>query len=155
PRGAFSRALRAGRDPLAACRSRRRQPQGRAGACADRHHRFRRRTDAAGLACRPTVATRGGAVIQADRIVADRILLGWREWLSLPALGVTAIKAKLDTGARTSALHAFRVEAFETEGRSRVRLALHPLQKRNDVIVECEADVLDYRKVTDSGGHSE
>jgi hypothetical protein len=85
----------------------------------------------------------------------DKIALGWREWLCLPELGITAIKAKVDTGARTSALHAFRVEAFESAGRSRVRFALHPLQKRNDVIVECEADVLDRRNVIDSGGHNE
>ena len=87
--------------------------------------------------------------------VSDRPMLGWREWLSLPELGIAAIKTKVDTGARTSALHAFRVEAFEVGGRQRVRFAIHPLQKRSDVVIECTADILDRRSVTDSGGHRE
>jgi len=87
--------------------------------------------------------------------VSDRPMLGWREWLSLPELGIAAIKTKVDTGARTSALHAFCVEAYEESGRQRVRFAIHPLQKRSDVVIECTADILDRRSVTDSGGHRE
>lgn len=86
---------------------------------------------------------------------ADKPVLGWREWVGLPALGITALKAKVDTGARTSALHAFRVESFEEQGRQRVRFAIHPLQKRTDLVIECVADVLERRSVTDSGGHRE
>jgi hypothetical protein len=87
--------------------------------------------------------------------VSRKIVIGWREWIAVPALGLPAVKAKIDTGARTSALHAFYVEEDRSEGRHRVRFGLHPLQRRDDIIAHCEADVLDQRDVMDSGGHVE
>ncbi len=81
--------------------------------------------------------------------------IGWREWLSFPALAIPAIKAKVDTGARTSALHAFRVTPYEQEGREMVCFQIHPLQRRADVELECHAQVVDRRVVSDSGGHRE
>lgn len=83
------------------------------------------------------------------------LTFGWREWVSLPALGIRQIKAKIDTGARTSALHAFQVRSFREGNKERVEFLMHPIQKDNGTVVTCVADVLDKRVVTDSGGHKE
>jgi hypothetical protein len=85
----------------------------------------------------------------------DLMTSGWREWVGLRELGLPAIKAKVDTGARTSALHAFEVRPFKENGRQRVEFKVHPQQRDNDTIAVCTADVVDERTVSDSGGHKE
>jgi len=84
-----------------------------------------------------------------------KLTLGWREWVGLPELGLPEIKAKVDTGARTSTLHAFELQTFSEHGKPRVRFKMHPLQKDSEVVVTCVADIVDERFVTDSGGHRE
>lgn len=88
-------------------------------------------------------------------VINKNMVLGWREWLCLPDLKIPAIKAKVDTGARTSALHAFKLEPYEENGRNMIRFAIHPLQKRTDIILICTTEIFDYRRVSDSGGHYE
>lgn len=80
--------------------------------------------------------------------------LGWREWVALPEFGIDYIKAKIDTGAKTSVLHAFSLRIL-TENPNRLRFQLHPIQKNDQIIVDCETDILDKRVITTSGGHKE
>lgn len=82
----------------------------------------------------------------------SRIVLGWREWVGLPELGIPALKVKVDTGAATSSLHAFAVERV---GPRRVRFCVHPDQDSDEVVIASEADLVDERLVRNSGGHAE
>jgi hypothetical protein len=88
-----------------------------------------------------------------DRKRKPKPVIGWREWLALPALGVPAIKAKVDTGARSSALHAFDVEIFSLDGKEMVRFKVHPFQRDTDATVQCVAELFDRRTVRSSAGH--
>ncbi|KJV05442.1 ATP-dependent zinc protease family protein [Methylocucumis oryzae] len=80
-------------------------------------------------------------------------LLGWREWVALPALNIPLIKAKIDTGARSSTIHAFTIEPYQQNGQAWVMFAVHPMQRNTHTVVECHALVKDQRMVSDSGGH--
>ncbi len=82
-------------------------------------------------------------------------VVGWREWVALPALGIPAIKAKIDTGARSSSIHAFDVELFRRRRTHFVRFRVHPFQRDTETTVAAEARVLDHRHVRSSSGHAD
>lgn len=87
----------------------------------------------------------------ADLITAGLMTLGWRERLALPQLGIGMLKAKLDTGARSSSLHVDTLEAFQRDGVTWLRFTMH-VGRRQPQHVCCEAPALDRRAVTDTGG---
>ncbi|OUD14665.1 ribosomal protein S6 modification protein [Thioflexithrix psekupsensis] len=85
----------------------------------------------------------------------EPLTIGWREWLALPELGIVALKAKVDTGARTSALHAYQLETFQRQQQHWVRFYVHLSKHPPYPHVCCEAQIIDQRVVSDSGGHRE
>ena len=82
-------------------------------------------------------------------------VVGWREWVSLDQFGIPAIKAKVDSGARSSSLHVFELQEFEREGEAWARFKVHPLQGNSEVEVEVEAPILEYRSVRSSSGKAQ
>jgi hypothetical protein len=84
--------------------------------------------------------------------ITDLPVIGWREWVGLPDLGIKSIKAKVDTGARSSSLHAFNLQEFERNGVKWVRFQVHLVQRKSSDVVEAVAMVLDFRSVRSSSG---
>jgi hypothetical protein len=93
--------------------------------------------------------------VSRTRTPKNRIRVGWREWIDLVDLGSTPILAKVDTGAKTCALHTFYIDDFTRNGEQWIRFGLHPNRFNENDAVHCEAKVKDLRDVTDSGGHTE
>ncbi|NQV58924.1 MAG: ATP-dependent zinc protease [Alphaproteobacteria bacterium] len=87
------------------------------------------------------------------KIIRSRI--GWREWVGFPELGIDRIKVKIDTGARTSAIHAFRVRKLEGESEPRVEFYIHPVQYKRRPELYCVAPLVDERIVRSSNGGQE
>lgn len=90
-----------------------------------------------------------------DNLMDNSLVFGWEEWVSLPKLGLPAIKAKIDTGARTSSLHAFDIETFGSNQNPHVRFMVHPVPGRTDLVIPCSAPIVDRREITSSNGESE
>ena len=82
-------------------------------------------------------------------------IIGWKEWFNLDCIALPAIKGKIDTGAKTSALHAFNIETFYIEDVEYVRFDIHPLQKNKRLVRSCISRVIDRRMVSDSSGKKE
>ena len=81
--------------------------------------------------------------------------IGWREWVGLPELDISRIKVKVDTGARSSSLHAFDIEVFSRGRRDYVRFTVHPVQRELKTTVHCVAELHEHRHVKSSSGHRE
>lgn len=84
-----------------------------------------------------------------------KTVIGWREWVQLPELGVLETKAKVDTGAANSSLHAFNVERVERNGVDYVRFEVHPKQRSRKPTIQCEAPLAMVKKVKNPGGRIE
>lgn len=84
-----------------------------------------------------------------------KVTIGWREWASFPDLGIRGMKAKIDTGARTSAMHAWNIRLYEHEGKDWVEFEVHPMQRNNTERLICNAPVSGCRKIRSSSGHHE
>lgn len=83
---------------------------------------------------------------------SDLSVIGWREWIGLPELHLGKIKAKVDTGARSSALHAFDLVEFRRDNQLWVQFKVHPIQRDSSKTVETESPVLEYRSIRSSSG---
>lgn len=79
--------------------------------------------------------------------------IGWREWVGLPDLGIARIKVKVDTGARSSALHAFKIKEVHEGPRIFITFKVHPFQRDAQTTLSCKAELLEYREIRSSHGH--
>ena len=93
--------------------------------------------------------------IKSNHVTFTPVTTGWREWILLPEFELPQIKAKIDTGARTSCLHAFSVEPYIKDSQEWVRFGIHPHQDDTETEVYNDALVIDKRIVSDSGGNKE
>ena len=96
-----------------------------------------------------------GPVSSSEPPDPEQVVVGWREWVALPQADVPWIKAKIDTGARSSSIHAFGLEAFARDGEEWVRFTLHPWQRSEEDSVELSLPVLDRREVRSSNGQTD
>jgi ribosomal protein S6--L-glutamate ligase len=85
----------------------------------------------------------------------SKFIIGWQELISLPDINIPAIRAKIDTGAKTSSLHAENIQYFKEEGKDYVSFRVHPIQKNRKIIVKCQALLIDKRNVKSSNGIEE
>ena len=83
------------------------------------------------------------------------LIVGWKEWIELPELGVHGIKAKIDTGAATSSVHAYDIKYVRHNGEMYVKYCLHPIQKSKKISIPCLSKLIDERKVRSSSGQME
>ena len=88
-------------------------------------------------------------------ITRESLLVGWREWASLPMLNTPLIKVKIDTGAKTSALHVYDLEVIEMNNKKYAKFAIHPLQKNNNISRHTLVEIIDTRVIRSSNGHKE
>lgn len=93
--------------------------------------------------------------LEPTAVPTRRRVVGWREWTSLPELGIEAVKVKVDTGARSSCLHAYDIREMQRRGQVWLAFKVHPLQRSDRYVVECESRLLEYREVTSSNGRRE
>lgn len=84
-----------------------------------------------------------------------KALIGWEEWCALPDIGLPAVRAKIDTGAKTSALHAEDIEVFTRNGQKFVRFNIPPLKRKEELVITCEAPLIEKRNVISSNGERE
>lgn len=85
----------------------------------------------------------------------EKIVIGWQEIVSLPQIGIAAIDAKIDTGAKTSSLHAENIEFFNKDGQEYVTFDVHPIRKHKEVVIRCKAPLTEKRNVKSSSGCNE
>lgn len=97
----------------------------------------------------PETEFTGSKLLPTDPLV----VIGWREWVGLPELKVRHVKAKIDTGARSSSLHAFDMETYFENDVERVRFSIHPVQRRDDLHIEADVPILERRHVRSSNGN--
>lgn len=96
-----------------------------------------------------------GKTTKKAKPAASRSIIGWREWVQLPGLLDQPVKAKIDTGARTSALHAFNIARIKVDSEDWVEFGVHPVQRMRHPVVRCRAPLLDQRIVISSSGHKQ
>lgn len=101
------------------------------------------------------MAPPGTEPLPPESLSDNQRLVGWREWLALPELGIRRLQCKIDTGARTSALHALDLQPFKRGGLSRIRFRLYPLHGNEKTSIACTATISDLRQIRSSNGQHE